>query len=147
MFRVTNIIDICNIVSFESSCQMSLVAVNAVTMLHFILILFVVIVPFKKNNSFPLDLLHFATTGSILLHWYLNNNACFLTIVESSLRGVEHTKTFVHSLVAPVYDFPEHDMAIFVHSFTILVFLMSSQKVYKRLNKYYQTRSLDLLLQ
>lgn len=46
---------------------------------------------------------HAIVTPILWLHWYLNDDTCFLTLVESKLRGIKHTSSFFHTLVNPVY--------------------------------------------
>jgi hypothetical protein len=38
-----------------------------------------------------------------MTHWYFNNDICCLTLLESYIRGVKTDKTFIYSLVSPIY--------------------------------------------
>ena len=74
-----------------------------IRILHVLFILFMLITPFVPNISWFLVLLHATTALSLLIHWYFNNDTCFLTLVEQKIRGVANTESFMHSLVSPVY--------------------------------------------
>lgn len=69
---------------------------------HFIIILFILFVPFTKTPSYLI--LHIVFSFSLLVHWYNNNNICSLSLFESKLRGIEYNNSFSHQFIAPVYD-------------------------------------------
>ena len=52
--------------------------------MHVIFIVFEVCVPFMNSNYFLF--LHLVVTPFVMAHWYMNNNACFVTFVEKYLR-------------------------------------------------------------
>lgn len=89
----------------------NVVLANLIRTLHFLLIAFVVVVPFLyvwPNESlvvklWPLLILHFTVCVSLLVHWKFNDDTCFLTVVESSLRGIPMKNSFMHSIVSPIY--------------------------------------------
>lgn len=90
---------------------MSKLLANAIRVLHLLLIVFVVCTPFLfllpdsyvPEKLWPLLILHFTVCLSLLVHWKFNNDTCFLTVVESTLRGVPMQSSFMHSIVSPVY--------------------------------------------
>jgi hypothetical protein len=47
---------------------------------------------------------------SLWIHWMANDDGCVLTMLESHLRGVEKTSTFMHRLVSPVYSISENSL-------------------------------------
>jgi hypothetical protein len=80
-----------------------------ITFLHIVLILLVVLIPFIGNNY--LLLLHTIFLPFVVLHWYINDNTCCLTLMEQQLRyninGTmpDNTQCISYKIIAPVYDF------------------------------------------
>ena len=74
---------------------------DVVRMVHVALVCYMVITPLFGN----IYNLVVATAGYVLLfaHWFFNNDACMLTIIEQRLRGVAKSESFVQSIVGPVY--------------------------------------------
>jgi len=104
---------------------------NLVWILHLFLVGFIVIVPLShlQNNEHSIKveilILHCMTCFLILLHWFYQNNICFLTVVEKQLRGVDISESFIHSLVSPVYDYSQnHETRIL--SVVLFLFMVSS---------------------
>ena len=97
-------------------------------LLHLSVIAFTALAPFSK---IPLMwLLHINLVLCMMVHWYFNSNACSLTIVESALRGVEHTNTFMHQLVSPVYNISEYSMSKLIWVITTILLFISIYKVF-----------------
>lgn len=88
-------------VADHMASMLNQVAVALIQALHVLLILFMVIAPF--TNSPPLLVLHFIASIFLWIHWASGIDACFLTLVERKLRGVEDDKSFFYNLVSPVY--------------------------------------------
>lgn len=103
-----------------------------ISIIHLLLVLFVVVTPF--SNLPGLLLLNIITCLSLLLHWFLNNNTCSLTIIESYLRGVNSDQTFIHRIVDPVYSISEHSLNKIIWLVTILSLAISSYKLYSILS-------------
>lgn len=80
-------------------------AADIIKVLHIILVLFVLIIPFLSDKliHWSVLLLHSVLVFGIVFHWLVNNDACFLTLLECQLRGIKKTQSFIHSLVSPVY--------------------------------------------
>lgn len=80
-----------------------------ITFLHIVFILLVVLIPFIGNNYFLL--LHTIFLPFVVLHWYINDNTCCLTLMEQQLRynisGTmpDDTQCISYKIIAPVYDF------------------------------------------
>ena len=106
-----------------------------ISVLHLIVILFVVGAPFTNSNY--LLLLHIIVVPFILLHWILNNNTCSLTLAEKYIReksyGVEadNEECFTYKFIAPIYDFNKNYEAFsnFIYASTITLWLISVYKV------------------
>lgn len=92
------------------------IAANIVRVIHILVVLFVVLVPFSRNFFAP-DSIYpgfLLLLGAILLpwlvmHWLVNDSTCCLTVLESQLRGVPMNGTFMHSILDPVYRFVSDD--------------------------------------
>ena len=55
-----------------------------ITVLHLLVIIFIICTPFTDSNY--LLLMHTIIIPFIIMHWYLNNNTCSLTVAEQYLR-------------------------------------------------------------
>jgi hypothetical protein len=80
-----------------------------ITVLHMIVIIFVLAAPFSNSNY--LLSLHAIIVPFILLHWWLNNNTCSLTVAEKFIRqqaygeSAKEDDCFSYKFIAPIYDF------------------------------------------
>lgn len=83
---------------------------NVVFVLHLLLIIFLISVPFV-DVPWSVSLLHFTVIGSIIIHWLANDDSCFLTLLESKLRGIPQTSSFMHSLVNPIYQVKDETLS------------------------------------
>lgn len=99
---------------------------------HVIVILFVVIAPFL--NIPGLLTLHIVYTICLMTHWYFNNNICCLTVAEGYLRGIKPSETFIHEFIKPMYDINENVLNKYIWIITIIMFLISSYKLYNYIN-------------
>lgn len=106
-----------------------------INIIHIIVIIFVVVVPFTNSNY--LILLHIIIVPFIMLHWILNNNTCCLTVAEKYLREktsgteVNAEDCFTYKIIAPIYDFNKNHKAFetFIYLMTITVWLISIYKI------------------
>jgi hypothetical protein len=101
---------------------------NVIFMVHLLFILFMVIIPFTENSL--LHILHITTTVTLLVHWVLNSDACFLSLLESKIRNIEYTESFISRIVSPVYKLNDNSV---VYIITILLSLISVTKLSKSL--------------
>ena len=97
-----------------------------INVLHLIVIIFVVAVPFSNSNY--LLMLHIIVVPFIMLHWLLNNNTCCLTLMEKYIRekttsgGKVNTEDcFSYKLISPIYDFNNNhgNFSLFIYAITI----------------------------
>lgn len=85
----------------SAASALSAVSAAVVMVLHTALVAFVLAAPFSTDDS--------ALAACVFLlpmlwiHWLLNDDTCFLTIVECRLRGLQPSQSFIHRLVSPVY--------------------------------------------
>ncbi len=109
-----------------------------INIIHYIVILSVIFIPFTNNSS--LLLLHSIILPFILFHWYSNNDTCALTIIEKFVRqkinkkiNVKEEDCITYKLISPIYNFTNYNKSKLIWIITILLWLISSIKVY---NKY-----------
>lgn len=102
--------------------------------LHTLLILFIISVPFMNNNY--LALLHFIIIPFIMLHWILNDHTCSIVFVEKKMNKLlfgydESYRGFFANLIEPVYDFKRdhNNYAVYIYGITGLLWLLSSSKL------------------
>ena len=87
-----------------------------IMLLHTLLVIFIVLVPFMGNNY--LLLIHAVIIPFIILHWITNNNTCALTLAEYKIREylaghpVDRSKCFMAKLIDPVYDFTHNHKSL-----------------------------------
>jgi hypothetical protein len=102
-----------------------------ISVLHLIVILFVLIAPFSNSNY--LLSLHAILIPFILLHWVLNNNTCSLTVAEKFIRQYAYGETakqddcFTYKFISPIYDFNKNyeSYSLFTYIITISLWLIS----------------------
>lgn len=110
------------------------ILLKIITLLHILLVIFVVVVPFTSSNYFLL--LHAIFIPFLILHWVCNDNTCVLTIIERNLRKqiygkVDEEDCITCRLIEPVYDFRKNyaTFTIIIYVITILLWLVSSGKL------------------
>lgn len=108
-------------------------------LIHFIVVCFVVLIPFIGNNYFLL--MHTIIVPFIMVHWALNDNTCVLSLLETKLRShiygneINEDDCFTCRLINPIYDFKANndDHSTIIYIITILLWIISTYKLY---NKY-----------
>ena len=117
-------------------------ALVIITILHIIVILFVLITPFTNYNYFLF--MHAIIVPFIMLHWYLNNNTCSLTIAEKEIRkrmnggskDVDDDECYTYKFIAPIYDFNKNheEYSNFIYILTSGLWIISLYKLYTKFN-------------
>lgn len=102
--------------------------VQFVQLIHLLGILFILMIPFQ--NMINLLVLHVSASLSILTHWYVNDNTCFLSVVEAKLRGIPKDHGFIHSLVAPIYDMNKSHTTMLSYIVLLCLMFLSIYKIY-----------------
>lgn len=111
-----------------------------INIIHYIVILCVIFIPFTNNSL--LLLLHSIIIPFILFHWYLNNDTCALTLLEKFVREkinddknkvIKEEDCITYKIISPIYNFTNYNKSKVIWIITILLWLLSSIKVY---NKY-----------
>lgn len=98
--------------------------VSVVKIIHWLLILFIVAIPFTYNEF--LLTLHTIVIPGIVMHWLTNNNICSLTFLESKLSGVSVDKTFISRILFPFFEIDNK----FMYCGIILLWLLTLWKLY-----------------
>jgi hypothetical protein len=101
---------------------------NLIFVFHLIVVLFVIFGPFLQIPA--LLILHITLSISLLVHWYGNSNVCSLSMLESQFRGLDHTQTFTHQFIGPVYDISETEWSKICYIITIIAMLFSIYFLY-----------------
>jgi hypothetical protein len=107
-----------------------------VTLLHTLFVLFVVLAPFVNSNY--ILLLHACSMPFLMLHWFVNDDTCVLTIIERQLRkqiyGEEYEEEdcFTCNLIKPVYNFVDNykTFSKLIYMFTTIFWLISFGKLF-----------------
>lgn len=105
------------------------VLADVIWCLHVALILFVVVIPLT-TQKWPILTLHLATIASLMTHWAVEQDTCFLTLVESITRGIHPEHSFVHQIVSPVYRIKDDEIKGMVWWITPVLGLLSLHKLW-----------------
>lgn len=102
---------------------MSTFLADFIFVLHVLIFMFVVTVPFIGSDM--LLLLNLVFMIGIIVHWICNNNICVLTVIEKAIRGTpDDTQTFFGKLFGGVYSFgKDSKISWWILSFLILLSL------------------------
>ncbi len=110
------------------------ILLKIITLLHILLVIFVIVTPFINSNYFLL--LRALFIPFLILHWICNDNTCVLTIIERNLRKqiygkVDEEDCITCRLIEPVYDFRKNyaTFTIIIYVITILLWLISAGKL------------------
>lgn len=98
-----------------------------VWVLHVAFVAFMVWAPFSGHRTALLA--HLVVTPFLWVHWLLNADACALTMLERSLRGVNESKSFFHALVAPVYKISDADVRVMAWVASVALWICTTRQV------------------
>lgn len=109
-----------------------------ITIIHLIIILLVLIVPFTSSNY--LLAMYVLIIPFIILHWIVGDNTCCLTVSEKYLRDKFYGKDsqesklescFTYKLIAPIYDFNKNfnNYSSFIYILTLSLWGIASFKL------------------
>ena len=86
----------------NKDCAFRDTTVLIIRLLHFLVIGFFIISPFRDNLQ--ILLIHFISVPFLYLHWVTNNDTCALTLAEKYLRNVDDNHSFIYNVIAPFYN-------------------------------------------
>jgi hypothetical protein len=118
------------------------VGAGIVQTFHYLIIAFVLFAPF--THYAPLLILHISLAICLLVHWAANSNVCFLSVLESNLRGMPYTQTFSHSMISGIYDISDSQINFLCKTVTIVTMILSfyflyNSGVYSRCKQAYKS--------
>lgn len=96
---------------------------DSIFLIHMIITAFVLLAPFSNRLSFLI--LHVTFAATLMLHWATNSNICCLSLLESWLREVELSQTFLNRIIEPVYVISEYKLSMVIWSVTALLACVS----------------------
>lgn len=122
---------------------MNLVA-DLIFAIHLCVVCFIILAPFSPA-LFPVGsvipgfvlLLECIILPFIVLHWWLNDSTCCLTLLECWVRGIPREESFLHQILDPVYRLVSKDhldnefLSKIVLIATILLWLKALYELHK----------------
>lgn len=108
-----------------------------VKLIHIAFIIYLLMYPFTNVDTYCktaveetlFHLLYLMVCVSLLVHWFLNDDTCFLTLVESKLRGKPISDGFIYSIVSPVYKFPQRHLTEISYALVLINMIIVSFKL------------------
>ena len=86
---------------------------NIIFIIHLILFLACIIIPFITTDKKYLTIYSFIIVF-IIFHWVMNDDRCILTYIEHKLRNIDTEETFFNRLVSPVYKMDNDMLKIYI---------------------------------
>lgn len=108
-----------------------------IRVLHVLIVAFVVLTPFLSKDPF-LDAVHIASTLGLMFHWAMNSNMCALSALEGYLRNMPLEHSFIHRIVAPIYDLSKHQESRVIWITTLALCAASVRKLFRHKARYFQ---------
>ncbi len=92
---------------------------------------FMIAAPFGSSRQALV--LHALVTPFLWVHWALNDDTCFLTLVEKRLRGLQdNSDSFMHRLVSPIYNIRDADVRAWSWAASVALWLVTLSRVRRR---------------
>src|SRR5579862_3105278 len=101
-----------------------------IKILHICLIIFVLFGIFFEDPF--LLLLYLMTLITLRLHWFLNNDICFLTLVEKWTLGRSDNESFMHNLISPIYMIGDSQLAVISKWVVNILIVLTLFKFWKK---------------
>lgn len=102
---------------------------DIVFVFHLFVVIFILL---GESSTVPgILMLHAMSCFTLVIHWYFNSNICALSIIESSLRGVDMIETISHRFISPIYDISETNWIWFCYILTMTLGSISIYKLYR----------------
>lgn len=108
----------------------------SIRFIHLCVVMFVILGSFTFKKPIEL-LLYIVIVACIMLHWIVGDKTCVLTLAESYFTGKPINKTFVASLIDPIYSVTATEIKCFTFLFFAIAIVRLYQKflVYRSQNK------------
>lgn len=110
-----------------------------ISIIHAILLLLALVIPFSSNNL--CIMMYVLFVPFVVFHWLLNNNMCSLTLLEKYIRTklgndkIENVDCFTCRLIHPVYDFVNNynNFSNLIYTTAFLLWSLCVYKLYKKI--------------
>ena len=102
---------------------------DIVKVIHILIITFVLVTPFYTDKPNILSF-HICICIGLLMHWFANSDGCVLTLLEAKLRGKHESKTFIHSVLSPLFSIDDTQIKGLTKVVTIILMVLSINKLY-----------------
>jgi len=111
------------------------ITLTLIIIIHTLFVLFVILTPFIGSNYFLL--LHSIILPFVVAHWVMNDNSCFLTLLEQKIKSkiygtpINLNECFTSKLIHPIYNFKasNEQFTISIYLITIILWLISIGKL------------------
>lgn len=98
---------------------------------HLSFVAWMIYAPFSNDRHVLLA--HAVVCPFLVLHWITNSDGgCALTLLEKKLRGVDDDRSFVHSIVAPIYVIKDSTLKKIVLGVTLVLWAITLAKLTSR---------------
>ena len=104
-----------------------------VAIIHSALVVFMIVVPLR-DSPVPQLLSHIVVAIGLLSHWVMRTDVCALTYIEAMLRGVKPEKSFIFSVVGPVFNVSDALTRRVVFWGTVALAMVSAWRLSKKLS-------------
>jgi hypothetical protein len=121
---------------------MSHILANIVQGIHLLIAGFILFAPL--SNMILILMIHFVSVISLITHWKMNSNMCFLTLLEGYIRGTPRQNTFMYSVIAPVYNISSTQWGEVVTIITLILGFISLTKILALINLEVYDKNLPL---
>lgn len=90
-----------------------------IRIIHILYLSFVIFTPFSNNKY--LKFIYLFIIPFMMIHWKLNNDTCFLTIIEQYFTN--SNEGFIARIISPIYKFPHNNnsLSILIYIITIML--------------------------
>lgn len=128
------------------------IALKLILLIHVMFLLFMIGVPFIPGIIHYWLLMHSMLAPFIMIHWLLNDNTCFFTMVERYIRreyfGQDKVECFTCRIVNPIYDFKNnhYEFRKLLYVTTIILWIISTCRLIRRWRRGEIESFQDLLL-
>lgn len=102
---------------------------TGIRVLHLAFLAWMVWAPFSGDVSHLK--LHAVVCPFLMLHWALHTDGCALSVLEAAVRGVPTDKSFIHSIVAPVYVIEDATIKRTVWTATMVLWTITLLRLYR----------------
>lgn len=109
-----------------------MILADLILLIHLLMAIYLAFLPFCTSTLRHLQL-HLMCLMCILVHWYVNDNTCALTLLEKHLRKlagqpVRSKDTFFGRIFNPVYKVPDEWYVFLFIQFTVLCCIRHQSK-------------------